>query len=241
MQIFRYDVTDSTNEEARRYGCTEAPSLPALFIAESQTAGRGRMGRSFYSPGETGLYASLLIEAPDNAERLLSLTALAAVAAMQTLREKLNKNVLIKWVNDLYLDGKKVAGILAESFVSGGRRLIVLGIGINLSTAHFPDELIYKAGSLSTDLKLDTDEKCAIARDISERLIAFLERDSIAYAMKLYRERSCVIGRRIYFLRDGRETYATATDVTDTGGLCVRLDSGEDEILTSGEISIFLN
>ena len=127
MQIFEYNIIDSTNEEARRYANGDAcVSIPALFIAEEQTAGRGRMGRSFFSPASTGLYASLLIEPPHDSERLLSFTALAAVAAMEAIRSHFGINVSIKWVNDLYLGQKKVAGILAESFVANGKRLSCL-------------------------------------------------------------------------------------------------------------------
>lgn len=240
MQIFEYNIIDSTNEEARRYANGNACiSLPALFISDEQTAGRGRMGRSFFSPASTGLYASLLIEPPHDSERLLSFTALAAVAAMEAIRSHFGINVSIKWVNDLYLGTKKVAGILAESFVANGRRLVVIGIGINLSTAFFPEDLTDKACSLSTSFTVDPEKKRALALDISERLIAYLASDSIAPQMQKYREGSCVIGREITFLEHGKETRATALDVTDTGGLVVKLGSGKTETLTSGEISIF--
>ena len=116
----------------------------------------------------------------------------------------------------------------------------MLGIGINLSTAFFPDELTDKAGSLDTFATVDRAKKRALALDISERLIAYLASDSIAPQMQKYREGSCVIGREITFLDRGNQTRATALDVTDTGGLVVRLGSGATETLTSGEISIFL-
>ena len=243
MKIFEYTLIDSTNEEARRYGTDGdiSPSLPALFIAEEQTEGRGRMGRSFFSPSKTGLYASLLIEAPSDTARLLSLTSLAAVAASEAIYSRFKINVSIKWVNDLYLDSKKIAGILAESFIAHGKRLIVLGIGINLATSDFPEDLLNKAASLNLAAHTSADAKRALALDIFERLLSYLNASSTNEAMQIYRARSCVIGKSITFTSHGEQARATATGITDTGALCVRLESGEELVLDSGEISLILN
>ena len=132
ISLIRYAITDSTNTRAKEYINSGDEPIPALFIADGQTDGRGRMGRSFYSPEQTGLYATLLFKAPKSEDRLLSLTSLAAVAAAEAIDELLGVSVEIKWVNDLYKNGRKVAGILAESFERYSQRYIALGIGINL-------------------------------------------------------------------------------------------------------------
>lgn len=238
--VFEYDVTDSTNTRAREYAAnSDNPALPALFIAAEQTAGRGRLGRNFYSPAAVGLYASLLFEAPQNEDRILSLTSLAAVAALEDIEERFGIKLGIKWVNDLYLQKRKVAGILAESFVHREQRYIVLGIGINLSTEKFPDEISDKAGSLGLDnVKKDTLRELAFG--IFSRFLALLEANNVSKAMHTYRENSIVLGQRISFVKDGEQWQATALDVTDSGALLVKFDSGEDLLISTGEISIFL-
>ncbi|MBE6593739.1 MAG: biotin--[acetyl-CoA-carboxylase] ligase [Ruminococcaceae bacterium] len=238
--VFEYELTDSTNTRAREYAAdSDSPALPALFIAAEQTAGRGRLGRSFYSPAAVGLYSSLLFEAPQNEDRMLSLTSLAAVAALEEIEERFSIRLGIKWVNDLYLNERKVAGILAESFVHKNRRYIVLGIGINLSTEQFPDEISDKAGSIGLcGIKRDALRELALG--IFSRFLSLLEAKDVSKAMQTYRENSIVIGQRISFVKDGEQLQATALDVTDIGALLVRLESGDDLLISTGEISIFL-
>ena len=240
--IIEREVTASTNKDARLYiaDAKEPVPTPALFIAREQTEGRGRLGRSFYSPASSGLYASLLFKAPSDVPRLLRLTSLAAVAALCEIKQRFGIELDIKWVNDLYLGQKKVAGILAESFSHDGTLYIVLGIGINLSTELFPDELMLKAGSLGL-CEMSDAERCELALGIFCRLLDYLSRESVADIMELYRSRSCVIGKKISFWQGERQIFATALDVTDAGALLVRIeDTGEQTILSSGEISIFL-
>ena len=240
MKLHEYTQTDSTNEEARRYAAAGG-EVPALFIAEEQSAGRGRMGRSFFSPSRTGLYTSLLIKAPADTSRMLSLTAIAAVAATDAIKERFGIELDIKWVNDLYLESKKVSGVLAESFVFEGERFVVIGIGINLCTEQFPDELLKKAGSLAPSLHLDRDQKRELAIDIAQKMITLIDSASLVSTMQKYRLRSCVIGKRITFTIDGKQLQATALDINDNGSLSVELGDGTRMELSSGEISIFFD
>ena len=241
IKIIEYGIIDSTNLQARRLieGASGEEIQPTVLLAEGQTAGRGRLGRSFYSPTDTGLYASIIIESPTELDKLLSLTALAAVAASEAIEAAFGIRVGIKWVNDLYYNERKIAGILAESCISGTKRYIILGIGINLSTESFPDDILLKAGSLGV-IKVTAKEKRELATDLFARLLDLLERDDTSRAMDIYRARSTVIGKRVSFLQNGRENTATALGVTDLGALTVRLDSGETLELSSGEISIFV-
>lgn len=241
IKIIEYGIIDSTNLQARRLveGAEGAEIQPTILLAEGQTAGRGRLGRSFYSPTDTGLYASLIIESPTELDKLLSLTALAAVAASETIEAAFGIRVGIKWVNDLYYNERKIAGILAESCVSGTKRYIILGIGINLSTESFPDDLTIKAGSLGVT-GITAKAKRELAIDIFARLLDLLDREDISHAMDVYRTRSTVIGKRVSFLQNGKETTADALGVTGLGALIVKLDSGETLELASGEISIFV-
>lgn len=239
IRLIRYAETDSTNARAKDYISNENGNIPALFIAREQTAGRGRMGRSFYSPKDTGLYATLLFEAPKQEERLLSLTSLAAVALCEAIDETLGVHTEIKWVNDLYLNGKKVAGILAESFVFGGSRYVALGFGVNLCTSHFPEDISERAGAL-TDMSVSEETADALALLCSKNLLSFLSLKDFSSPMSRYRARSCVIGRRISFTECEEQKEALALDVTELGALRVRLEDGGERLLSTGEISVFL-
>ena len=231
FDVFCYDLIDSTNTEARRYALSGG-SAPAVFIAKEQSSGRGRMGRSFYSPKATGLYLSVLLDVEsDDAVRL---TTSAAVAARRAVLKAANTELEIKWVNDLYLFGKKVAGILAESIFVDGRRLAVLGIGINLCTDFRSTELEGIAGSVNAP----EDIRIPLASALIFELYSVLFKESPTDIINEYRKNSCVIGKPIVFTENGNEFLGKAVDITEQGHLCVLLDDGNEKTLSSGEISL---
>lgn len=226
---------DSTSSEAKRLAA-RGEHVPALIVAERQTAGRGRMGRSFYSPADTGVYFSLLWEANAPMEAALSVTCAASVAVMRAIRRLCGRQTAIKWVNDLYLDGKKVCGILTEAISGTGEApKLIVGIGINLCTEDFPPELVGKAGSLG-------------ARGLSrEEMIAQVVRELLPYLcdptdrswLADYRAHSCVLGRPITWKRGDLECAGVACGIDDRGALEVLLPDGRTERLCTGEISLY--
>ena len=241
IKLFHYASVDSTNKRAIEYA-REGGECPALFWADAQTAGSGRLGRSFFSPDKTGLYMTLLIEMSGSEKGFALLTSLAAVCMCDAIAQTLGIDVKIKWVNDLYLEGKKVAGILAQSFFEGERRFVALGVGINISTCDFPSELEDKAGSLLAVGGEDIDElKKDMALLFCQKMTAALCADSHGQYMESYRQNSCVIGRRVTFCQNGVEYVGYADGITDAGGLEILLDTGERMTLSSGEISIFVD
>ena len=151
LRICRYDVIDSTNTQARRLA-GEGDSSPLLIIAREQSAGRGRLGRSFFSPADTGLYMTLLYYPDRSVAELTGLTCAAAWASALAVERLCGISSQIKWVNDLYLGGRKVCGILCESFGTPHGTAIAVGIGINLTTKDFPDALDSIAGSLQSKI-----------------------------------------------------------------------------------------
>jgi len=166
VKILKYDELDSTNNEAKRLvaaarqpeACGEAKLHGTVIITKHQTAGRGRMGRSFVSFGSSSIYASFILPPPENpAEQLI--TALAAVAVCEAIENTTSYSPGIKWINDILVDGKKVCGILAES-VPGA---VILGIGVNIDidtdTDNDPDtdSDSYSYSDFNTDMDLDTD------------------------------------------------------------------------------------
>lgn len=219
----------STNTALKEMAAQDA-SIGTTLIAARQTGGRGRLGRQFHSP-EGGLYLSTLIAPTDTA------TCCAAVAAARAIESLCDAKIDIKWVNDLYLNGRKLAGILAEGVLSpdGALTAVVLGIGINVGEMTFPDELQSIATSLGN-------EGFALTRE--DVAAAFLNKLEIALqdsaVMEEYRQRNLVLGRAITVMQ-GNTTYpATAEGVTDAGHLLVRDDNGDIHELSSGEVSIRL-
>ena len=159
------------------------------------------MGRSFYSPEKTGVYFSILQTVTKPLQSAVSLTGAAAVAVMRAIRAQTGRQCQIKWVNDLYLDGKKVCGILAEALsgLEEGTQQVILGIGVNLCTEEFPEELIDKAGSLHGRETTRVDLIASIWRELSPFLQNFEDRSWLPD----YRAYSMVIGKEITWLRGG--------------------------------------
>ena len=217
------DVTDSTNLRLKEM-CRSGDRQVQLLCADSQTAGRGRLGRSFLSPENTGIYTSLLLPLPEDD---LPLTVRAAAAVCRAVEEVTGQRLLIKWVNDLFLDGKKVCGILAE----GVENMAVLGIGLNVRMPEkgFPDVPI--AGALNTH----ADRETLIGRIAFHVLESLSEQKNSI--LTLYRERMLLTGKEITFNHSGQEKNARVLGVDDMGGLMVQTDAGT-EILRTGEVSI---
>ena len=231
----------STNDLVRaRAEAGEAEGL-ALF-AEEQTAGRGRLRRTFYSPRGGGLYFSLLLRpARYTAAQALRVTAAAAVAVCAAIEEVGGRGAGIKWVNDVYMNGKKVCGILTEASVSmedGRLRFVVLGVGINVSPppGGFPDALKDIAGTVFDAPQGDGKNRLAAAflRRFFE-LYGALDSPAV---MEEYRRRSCVVGRAIDVLGPQGARRATALGIGDDGSLLVRYEGGEEARLYAGEIGI---
>ena len=235
------EVIPSTNTALREAAQAGAPHGTVL-IASAQTAGRGRRGRTFFSPDGTGLYISVLLRPTIPAERAVRITTAAAVAAAEAIAQVMGKECAIKWVNDLFLDGKKVAGILTESALrtDGTLAYAVLGIGVNVvpPAGGFPPEIAEIAGAI-----LPSPIEDGRARLAASFLTEFFRRyeeiteEKPAY-MNEYRRRCFAIGHRVEVIR-GEERYgALALSVDDDAGLLVRRDDGTEETLSSGEISI---
>ena len=237
LSLSLFPTVDSTNSEARRYAL-RGETLPALFLAEEQSAGRGRMGRSFFSPMGTGIYLSLLLKTNDSLSDPITATTAAAVAVRRAILSVTGISVEIKWVNDLYYGGKKICGILAESFFVGADRYLIVGVGINLSTVDFPQELRNKAGSLFSQ---ETTLRETLAAEVARTLYEILTDGDPAIFMKEYRAASLVLGKEITYLKNEIARCGIAESVDDLGRLLVRHSDGTTELLASGEISLRIN
>ena len=238
-----FSSIDSTNTALKamaargeREGC--------VLIAEQQTAGRGRMNRSFFSPPDGGLYMSMLLRPALRAEDALLLTTSAAVAAAEAIEAVLGISVGIKWVNDLFVRGRKVCGILCESSLSsdGGLDYAVVGIGINVRAPKggFPPELEGIAGALLADGdNAPSALRSRLAAEILTRYAALISALPAADFLDEYRRRSLVIGRSVTLSTTG-ETVAVE-GIDDACRLLVRTEEGTLHTVSSGECSILLS
>ena len=239
MKTIKYKITDSTNTRAREYAKGECAEMPALFIADAQTAGRGRRGRSFDSAGGAGLYMSILFRPEADSFDAAKITVLAAVSVCRAIRSLTGADVKIKWVNDIYFDGKKLAGILTEGEISdgGGFSYAVCGIGVNLLSRDFPEQLSGRVTTLE-DISGARVSRDALAEKICEEFFSGRNFDEV---VNEYRSFSVLVGRRVQMRRiSGECFFATVLDITEGGALLVLREDGVREELISAEVSVIL-
>ena len=206
-----------------------------LYLSTSQTMGRGRFQRPYFSPDKGGIYMSLHLQPNLPYQNLPAYTLLTAGAIYKAIKNLSLIDVDIKWVNDIYLNQKKIAGILTEAITSVETGLVtdvIIGVGINFSIAEFPNNLQTKAGSLFS-------QHTPITRNelIAEIWKCFYETeaDELLY---LYKKRSIVLGKEISFKKDQEIITGKAYDISDQGQLQIELANGEKIWLNSGEVSL---
>ena len=233
----------STNTVLRSLAEQGAPE-GTVVIAGEQTSGRGRSGRAFYSPAGSGIYLSLLLR-PVNADprQTVTLTAAAAVALCQAMEAVSGKAPQIKWVNDIFLNGRKVSGILTEAafgLESGAPEYVVVGVGINACAPEggFPPELTDIAGALWENPVPGGKNRLA-AEFLNRFWSLYAAGDPSAYLAD-YRRRSLVVGKDITVIIGGRETPAHAVGIDENCRLLVRYESGETAALSYGEVRIWV-
>lgn len=231
FKIERFPLLDSTSSYLKRLA-DEGAEEGLVIVADAQTKGRGRRGKSFFSPEGTGLYMSFLLRPKIPADETLFITTATATALSLAIEELYKKSALIKWVNDVYVDGKKVAGILTEASFSGKGELdyVVVGVGVNLTTKFFPDEIKDIATSLGEDKKEEL--LSLFLSEFSKIYEAFPSRDYF----KEYKRRSFIIGMEIEILGEEKR-FGKALDIDDDCRLEVMLENGEKVFLSSGEVS----
>ncbi len=240
ISIKIYESIDSTNarlkEEAKK-GAKEG----TVIIAENQTAGRGRLGRSFHSPSQSGIYMSFLLR-PDEKTDIGIITAKTAVVVCRALEKAGSEPLGIKWVNDIIKNEKKVCGILAEAGVENGKlEYIIIGIGINVYPPKndFPEEIQNIAGSvfespIPNAKNIIISEILNFFFPIEENQTSFQENSFIDE----YRKRSVVVGKNINVHKKEGIKKAFALDIDDRCNLKVQYENGETETLSFGEISV---
>ncbi len=231
--------TDSTNRVAKELAVSGAPE-GTLVVAKKQSNGRGRLGRSFFSP-EGGIYMSMILRPQISAEQSLLITTCCAVAVAGAIEKLSGCTAGIKWVNDIFVNGKKVCGILAEAGVSGLSEYpdyVVLGIGINVKKQSVPEELKEIVGCLEDTAQTPILNEELITA-VWERFADLYQNLSTAVYMEEYKERSILLGREVTVLAADGPYKAIVTDIDKDGHLVI-LREGRREILSAGEVSVRL-
>ncbi|MGX8705963.1 MAG: biotin--[acetyl-CoA-carboxylase] ligase [bacterium] len=236
-----HERLDSTNTRAKQLAAQGAPH-GYLVCADSQSSGRGRFGRAFFSPEHSGVYITYILRPDLPAERAVMITSMAAVAVARAIEALCDVEVGIKWVNDLYIHGRKVCGILCEAgmdFESGTLDYVALGIGVNVARMAFPEELRAIATSIENECGQAVSRSRLIA-EISNQLDALYPQLETGAFMAENKARSIVIGRDVTVLRGDTSYPAHVLDIDEQGRLVLRTDSGVTR-LGAGEISLKLN
>lgn len=240
-KVHIFDIIDSTNNYAKKLASDGAPSGTTV-VSDMQTAGKGRLDRRFVSPAGGSIYMSVILRPDTDLKSSQLITSCIAAAAAQAVDKVCGTDVKIKWVNDLYLNGKKICGILTEAsinFESGGLDYAVAGIGINLRSIKktLPEELLEKATSIEDETGKIPPRSRLIA-EILNNIDKYLNELESKSFLDEYRRRSFIIGKRVAVSKLSDERTALALGISDDAGLIVRYDDQTEEILNSGEARI---
>ena len=240
-KIIVLNETDSTNNLAKKLAADGAEHGTAV-IADTQSSGRGRLGRSFVSPPGCGLYMSVIIRPDFGISCAPLITPCAACAAADAVEKLCGQAVGIKWVNDLYMNGRKICGILTESAVSadlGSLEYAVIGIGINVRSVRgiFDSTLARTATSVEdeTGVQIDRSRLCAEILSSLENCITELPNRGFLDA---YRRREILTGHEISANTGSENITGTAVGIDDNANLAVRLADGRELTLVSGEANL---
>lgn len=213
-----------------------------VLLAQEQTQGKGRLGRTFFSPKGTGLYMSVLLRPRFFAEEALSITTAAAVAVAEAVDQVTGQHARIKWVNDVYLRGRKVCGILTEAavdFESGGLQYAVLGMGINIREPEggFSPELAQVAGALFPG-EVPAGARTRLAAAILNRFFSYYQALPDRTFMKAYAKRSLLTGMEVTYTQGDRAGEGLVLGVDEEARLLLRLPDGREQAFSAGEVQI---
>jgi BirA family transcriptional regulator, biotin operon repressor / biotin---[acetyl-CoA-carboxylase] ligase len=239
-KIIYFESIDSTNAYGKKIALSAEHGT--LIISEEQQEGRGRMGKNWFSPEGEGIWMSLILKPPILLSEGTKLTQIAAAAACMAIRNVTGLEAYIKWPNDIVVHGKKVCGILTEMAGELNRvNYLIVGIGINVNTKNFPQELIDKATSLAIEKGEPVDRKTLAINLLSlfeEYYLLFIEKDTLEKTMEICRSYSTVLGKPITIIHGEDIIKAHALEINEEGFLKVKLEDGRQQLFSSGEVSV---
>ncbi|MGJ7437809.1 bifunctional biotin--[acetyl-CoA-carboxylase] ligase/biotin operon repressor BirA [Streptococcus equinus] len=227
------EKSESTQLDAKNN--MELDKQSHLYLAPSQEKAKGRFGRQFFASKQGGIYMSLHLKPNVPFEEIKPYTLMVASSIVKAISRLTGIETDIKWVNDIYYNGKKIAGILTEAISSVETGLItdvIIGVGINFYITDFPKAISQKAGSLFSSQPTITRNE--LITEIWKLFLTIPEKDLV----KVYKEKSLVLNKQVTFSENDIEFSGLAIDITNQGHLLVKLDNGQEKLLRSGEISL---
>ena len=239
-EVHALKTVDSTNNEAKRWAQQGAPH-GSLFVADEQTGGKGRLGRVWKSPAGTGLWFSVLLRPKAAPEQVTGLTLTAGLSVAKAIQKLTGCKAQIKWPNDVVIGSQKVCGILTEMAAEmESVEYVIPGIGVNVNTESFPEEIAFKATSLylNTGKKWSRAELLGAILQEMECLLDRQEQGGVQAILEEYRENCVTIGRKVSTQRGNIRLSGIAEDVTEGGELVVRQSNGSQLVINSGEVSV---
>lgn len=234
------DTIDSTNNYAKKIA--QEAEDGTVVISDEQVGGRGRLGRNWSSPKGEGIWMSIILKPDIPPTEGSKMTQIAAAAVCQAIRATTGLDVLIKWPNDIILNGKKVCGILTE--MSGELNqveYIIVGIGVNVNIKAFPEEILEKATSLYLEKKQVLQRKeliLSILQEFEKLFENYTAGEGLASTIEVCRKYSAMIGKEIRLIQGNREESVLALDITEDGILKIKRENGQEDLILSGEVSI---
>jgi len=241
QEVVYFDLTDSTNVQARILA-EQGAAHGTLVVADRQTGGKGRRGRSWDSPGGEGIFMSLLLRPQVNVMNVSMLTLVMALAAEKGVREATGLESRIKWPNDLVLNKKKICGILTEMSTEQMEiQYVIIGTGINVCQTQFPEEI----KTTATSLYLESGEKISRSKIIGCVMAAFeeyyekfMETEDMSGLMEEYNAKLVNLNNEVCILAPTGDFRGVSTGINKAGGLMVRLEDGSETEVISGEVSV---
>ena len=255
-----FNVIDSTNTYCKKV-LSEAGNMrlpdgeltaqgqkyhKAIIVAQEQTGGRGRFGRNFASPAKTGIYMTLIYTPKGGIVNPAKITAFSAVAVCRAIKTLFNVECKIKWINDIYLNGKKICGILTEGFTNFETKSIesaIIGIGLNICDNPKIFEENTNAGSITGENHQGKISRCQVAAEIAGQCFKIFEENQ-EEVLKEYKNLSFLISQTVCVfpvIGDSKSSYfAKVINIDDNAGLVVELPDGSQKTLSSGEVSLHI-
>ncbi|MGN0243095.1 MAG: biotin--[acetyl-CoA-carboxylase] ligase [Lachnospiraceae bacterium] len=245
LQIHARQSVTSTNTVVKELA-SQGVEEGYVLLAQEQTKGKGRQGRSFYSPSQTGLYMSLLLRPSMMIEEALSITTMAAVAMARAVEAETGISLQIKWVNDLYYLGRKVCGILTETAMNpnDGHYLdyAVLGVGLNLEKPEngFPEELDGIVSALYPHGDMPSGAKTRISAAFLNEFMKLYRYEDFSSVLSEYRDRSVLIGEEVVLISETGQPTVRVLDIDEHAALVVQYPDGVVRAIQAGEVRVRL-
>jgi BirA family biotin operon repressor/biotin-[acetyl-CoA-carboxylase] ligase len=239
--IYLHEIgsTNDLAKELANYGASEG----TIVIAETQTAGRGRLNRKWFSP-KGGLYVSIILRPKLKAKEAIKLVLAAGLAVAEVLHENYGLNVATKWPNDVSVNGRKICGILSVMKTKGERvNYVVIGVGINANInvkKEFPEELKTVATSIENELgrKVRLEELLKLLLEKLDILYEKFLEEGFLQVLKRWKEYASFLGKEVEVMDEVKRLHGLALDVDDEGALVIKLEDGTVKRVFVGDVSL---